>query len=56
MGFFKTAKDLLAAGYQVILIEDATTARTRKLHDRSLADLKALGVVIQTSDFSIEVV
>ena len=55
-GVLKTAKDLLAAGYQVILIEDATTARTRKLHDRSLADLKALGVVIQTSDFSIEVV
>lgn len=50
-GVLKTAKDLLAAGYQLIVIEDATTARTRKLHDRSLENLKALGAVVQTSDF-----
>ena len=55
-GVFKTAKDLLSAGYKVIVMEDAATARTQKLHDQSIEKLKALGATIQTSDFLIDMI
>ncbi|CCK18828.1 isochorismatase family protein [Lactococcus laudensis] len=55
-GVLKTAKDFLSAGYQVIVIEDATTARTKKLHDRSITELKKLGAIVQSSDLAVEIV
>ena len=55
-GVLKTAKVFLSAGYQVIVIEDATTARTKKLHDRSITELKKLGAIVQSSDLAVEIV
>ncbi|GFH42886.1 isochorismatase [Lactococcus hodotermopsidis] len=53
-GVRNTARDLLTAGYKVIIIVDAMTDRSKKAHDNAIAELESLGASSRTAHFPFE--
>jgi nicotinamidase-related amidase len=49
-GVLNTVKDLVPAGYNVIAVEDAMSARTKELHDEGIAELKTMATVASSAE------
>ena len=50
---FQTARDLLGDGYQVFLVGDAVTARTRINHMNGLDLIRSMGAVITNTETAV---
>ena len=47
---FQTARDLLALGYQVFVVEDAVCSRTKENYRNALSQMSLMGVVVTNTE------